>query len=116
MRVRARDDLAMSGLRRGKEYVVLGLDDQYFRVLNNEEEPVLFPRSAFIVLDDHVPEDWVWRRYSDGQFLANPPEMASRGFYDAFFDRKKWALTALAGYLKRAGIKREPRSRRQRPM
>jgi hypothetical protein len=104
MRIRAKEKLF--GLTVGKEYEVIGLDDQYYRVLDDSGEPVLFPHTAFVVLDEQVPPDWVWQRYAEGDFYANPPELQGPGFYEDYFDHKRYAQEAFAVYLRRVGLHR----------
>lgn len=76
----------------GKEYVVIGLDHDHYRVINDIEEPCLFPRKGFQIVDDSIPEDWIWTRYSNDEYYADPPGLHERGFYEAFFDGKPEAM------------------------
>jgi len=90
-----------SQLTRGKNYVVIGLDDTYFRIVNDSGEPTLYPRRAFTVTDDTVPHDWIWQHFDDGEFYAAPPELSSVGFYERYFDHDEEAVTIFNHYIKK---------------
>ncbi len=82
MKVRMKDNApGVNFLTRGKEYEVIGLDHESFRVLDDKREPILFPKSFFLVVDNRISEDWIWDRYSSDEFYANPPELHEPGFY-----------------------------------
>jgi hypothetical protein len=92
----------------GKEYEVIGLDHESFRVLDDKGEPILFLKSLFSVIDDRIPEDWIWERYSSDEFYANPPELHEPGFYEDFFDGKKEAVGRLNAYLQKHVLQPPP--------
>jgi hypothetical protein len=85
MIVRARDNLRYNDyLIPGKEYVVIGLDEEGFTVIDEKGQPVPFPRTCFVVVDESIPSDWVWDRTSESEFCANPIELADPDFYGHF--------------------------------
>lgn len=93
MRVRVRSQEQVRGpipryLTVGREYLVIGADDQHLRVMDDCGEPILYPRKLFEVVDDDVPSDWVRRDYEDGEYHIDPPEVAFPGFYEDYFDHK----------------------------
>jgi hypothetical protein len=111
MRLRVKegfDDLKY--LTSGREYQVIGLDDEYFRIVDDTGEPILVPRTVFDITDDVVPEDWIWNRYADDEFYADPPELHPRGFYEDYFDGKEYARKAMTSYLQRIGLSPLPSS------
>ena len=83
----------------------LGIANDYLRVIDDTGEPYLFPRSAFIVIDDRIPADWVQTHYDDGEFHANPPELHAPGFYEDYFDHKEYAVKAFDAYIEHRGLK-----------
>lgn len=93
----------------GKEYVVIGLDEEYYRIVDDYGEPVLFEKFMFNVVDDAIPDDWIWQRNSDDDYCADPPGLNVRGFYEDFFDRKEYAIKRLNDYLRTIGIAIEAR-------
>lgn len=115
MRVRARADVEVNyWLTAGREYAVIGLDEEHFRVLNDGGEPTLFAREEFEVLDGATPSDWVWRHFDDGEFHADPPGLHEPGFYEDYFDHEEYAVTRVDEYLRMAGIPR-PATTKSRP-
>ena len=92
-----------SELTFGKDYYVIGLDDKYFRLIDDEGEPILFPRPLFNVVEDTIPEDWIWDRYDDA-YYADPPGLNVRGFYDRYFDHKQEAIDEFQAYLRSVGL------------
>jgi len=102
--VALRTDNGFWSLTQGKEYIVIGLDHDCFRVIDDKCEPILFPKGGFKLVDDSVPPDWVWQRESDDVYYADPPELARPGFYEQYFDGKPEIINQFNDYLRRAGL------------
>jgi len=90
----------------GKMYALVGISQDSFRVLNDNEEPVIYPKNMFDEIDLVIPGDWIWQRYSEDEYCVNPPELASPGFFEDWFDHKSEALTVFDNYLLRVGIRK----------
>jgi hypothetical protein len=86
------------GLRRhsltvGREYEVLGIEADYYRVLNDPEtwpygnDPVLFHPSGFRLLDAKEPSFWVCQIGEEGERYCYPPEWSEPGFFEDYHDR-----------------------------
>src|SRR5947209_3590867 len=88
----------------GRKYVVIGVDHESYRIVDNKGEPILFPKKGFRILEDAIPEGWVWNRYGDDEYYADPPELAKPGFYEDFFDGKPEAVEQFREYLRKAGL------------
>ncbi len=82
-----------------KEYYVFGLDHESFRILDDENEPALYPKNLFVVTDDAIPVDWVWNRYSEDEYYADPPGLHEPGFYEDYFDGKQEAIQRFDAYV-----------------
>lgn len=91
----------------GREYDVIGLDHESYRVIDDKGEPILFSKTLFSVTDDRVPDDWIWDRYADDEYYANPPELHEPGFYEDLFDHKPDAVSRFDSYLRKVGIVRQ---------
>ena len=77
-----------------KSYLVVGLSEEFLRVINDAGEPILYPRSCFEFSEGEIPIDWVREEFPDGEFHIEPAETASIGFYERFFDGDQDAVDA----------------------
>lgn len=109
MRVRAKqeihdrtlDEFDNQHLSPGREYLVVGYDEQFVRVVNDVWEPILYPWYLFEVIDSSVPTDWIRVEEGDGEYSVNPPECNEPGFYESFFDGEPSAKAQFARVLLR---------------
>jgi hypothetical protein len=88
----------------GREYLVIGMDQASFRVVDDKGEPILFPKEGFRVVDDAIPEDWTWDRPSEDECYGGPEGLQTSGFYEDYFDGKREAIEQFTQYLQRNGI------------
>lgn len=88
------------------EYVVIGIDNENYRVVNDSLEPVLYPKTIFDVLDDSIPTDWVRTDFEDGEYFIDPPQFSEIGFFEDYFDGIESALSTYNSYLKNNGIEK----------
>jgi hypothetical protein len=109
MRVRAKpivhehvvDEFDHQHITPSKEYIVIGFDDEYFRVIDDADHPILYPRALFDVVDPSVPDDWVRRDEPDGSYYVDPPECSAPGFYEDVFDQDADAIAVLRKVVRR---------------
>jgi len=73
-------------------YVVIGIEADDYRILNDAGRPYLYPRHLFKVLDTREPQDWVTEYGEDGERYAYPVPHNSPGFFEDFFDDKSRAV------------------------
>ncbi len=85
VRLRKRDP-KYPDLSPGQLYVVLGIEADDFRIINDQGRPYLYPRQLFTVADRHLPRNWVFERGQDGERYAYPAVMNAPGFFEDFFD------------------------------
>jgi hypothetical protein len=71
----------------GREYDVLTIEDDLYRILNDRDDPVLDHVSLFDVLNDEAPPFWTTRTDSDGDRHRGPPRWLERGFFEGYHDR-----------------------------
>ncbi len=76
----------------GQGYVVIGIEADDFRILNNQGRPYLYPCRLFEIIDPREPADWVTESGDDGERYAYPPSLNTCGFFEDFFDAKKGAV------------------------
>lgn len=71
----------------GGEYEVLGIEGNFFRLLDNFGEPVLYDPENFDVVDPTEPPCWLSALGEDGERYAYPPGWSRTGFFEAWHDR-----------------------------
>jgi hypothetical protein len=76
----------------GHPYVVIGIESDEFRILNDAGRPNLYPPGAFTVLDSSESSDWVMDYGEDGERYAYPPLLNRPGFFEDFFDDRPKAV------------------------
>ena len=72
-------------LSEGRVYEVLGIEGDWFRLLSDRGEPVLFDPSWFRVIDPAEPGNWV-SLVEDGVRYAYPPDWGRPGFFEDWHD------------------------------
>ena len=73
-------------------YVVIGIEANEFRILNDAGRPFLYPPTLFSVHDKREPTDWVTEIGDDGERYSYPPPLNKPGFFEDFFDAKASAV------------------------
>ena len=76
-----------------QRYMVIGIEADDLRVLNNAGRPYLYPSRLFTVIDRREPADWVTEFGDDGERYAYPPPLNKSGFFEDFFDDKPRAVS-----------------------
>lgn len=99
MKIKIKNSGHIKNLSPGIAYAVIAIDDIYYRVVNDNEEPVLYKKYLFDIIDSHVPEHWIKREYSDGEFYLNPPEFSQVGFFEDYFNGNQDAVNEYNSYL-----------------
>jgi hypothetical protein len=73
-------------------YMVLGIEADDLRILNDRGRPYLYPREIFNVVDAREPDDWVSELGEDRERYAYPPPLNDSGFFEDYFDGKPEAV------------------------
>ncbi|MBI4551290.1 MAG: hypothetical protein HY710_03430 [Candidatus Latescibacteria bacterium] len=76
----------------GQPYVVIGIEADELRILNDHGRPYLYSRQLFEVVDPRAPEDWVTEVGAEGERYAYPLPLNESGFFEDFFDGKPEAV------------------------
>lgn len=69
-----------------KKYIVIEISNDDYRVVNDLEEPILYPKYLFEVVNGKIPSGWLFREYEDNEYHIGPIELSKIGFYEDFFD------------------------------
>lgn len=75
-----------------QSYVVIGIEADDLRILNDAGRPYLYPARLFAVVDSRESSDWVTDYGEDGERYAYPPPLNKPGFFEDFFDQKPRAV------------------------
>ena len=79
----------------GREYEVLGIEGDYYRILSDEEatpygnDPVLYEPECFSITDPREPDFWICKIGEDGERYCYPPEWSEPGFFEDYHDGKE---------------------------
>jgi hypothetical protein len=78
----------------GKKYLLLGISNKYYRVLDEDNEPALYPKPWFDKIFQ-IPLNWIKEKHTKGEYHIYPPELNEKGFFEKWFDKdptvlKKW--------------------------
>jgi hypothetical protein len=76
----------------GLPYVVIGIEADDYRILNDQGRPYLYPARLFKVIDSSKPHDWIMERGEEGESYAYPQLLSAVGFFEDFFDAKPKAV------------------------
>jgi hypothetical protein len=70
----------------GREYEVLGLSQDSYQLLNDEDEPILYDNCCFEVSDTVEPGFWVSHYGEEGERYASPVEWIRPGYFEDWHD------------------------------
>ena len=76
----------------GLSYLVIRIEANDFRILNDQGRPYLYPSRLFKIIDAHKPDDWATERDEEGECYAYPPPLNGIGSFEDFFDDKPKAV------------------------
>ena len=76
----------------GQPYVVIGIEGNEYRILNDAGRPYLYSPDLFRVLDAREPGGWLTEYGDDGERYAYPAPLNEAGFFEDFFDEKPKAI------------------------
>jgi hypothetical protein len=77
-----------------QNYVVIGIEADALRLLNDQGRPYLYPAHLFEVVDSQEPADWVTEYGEENEGYAYPSPLNEVGFFEDFFDEKKKVVAA----------------------
>ena len=91
-------------LVQGHDYEVIGIDDEHFRTVDESSEPSLHPKSFFSDCQIDPPNHWKYQDFGEGEYAYDPPQFASRGFFEDYADGKPAAVQESRDYLRRRSL------------
>lgn len=78
MKVKLKSELKpqwhIHGLTQDKLYDVIQISNNYYRLVNDDNSPVLFDIRAFDIVDDEIPSNWVYKVWinEDDEIFHDP--------------------------------------------
>ena len=75
-----------------RPYVVIGIEADHLRMLNDDGRPFLYPARLFRIIDRREPEDWISEIGDEGERYAYAPPLNGVGFFEDFFEGNKRAV------------------------
>jgi hypothetical protein len=101
----ALDEFNNQNLGPNKVYEVIGITDEYFRIVDEASEPILYPKYLFDIIDPIIPQSWVRKDYPDDEYFIDPPELSGPDFdYEDYFDGKPEAKVIFERFLISHGL------------
>ena len=97
-------DSPLRCLTKSGVYPVIGISDDSYRIINDLNEPVLYEKKNFDVVDDEIPQQWVRQDFADGEYYIDPPEFSEPGFFEDYFDGVQSAINKYNRYLRLNGL------------
>jgi hypothetical protein len=90
MRVRAKEEALRESevchrLTAQQEYFVIGVYSDALRVIDDDGEPIIYPKSLFDVRDTSIPAGWEFYEPEEGDYYLEPTRTAARGLYEDYF-------------------------------
>ena len=79
----------------GPPYVVIGIEADEFRLLNDAGRPFWYEPSLFLVVDNHTPAEWFTEIGDDGERYSYPTSQSIRRFCTASLPSALWTLANL---------------------
>lgn len=73
-------------------YVVIGIEADDFRLLNDQGRPYLYAYECFEIIDPRQPDDWITEIGEDGERYAYPLALSKVGFFEDFFAAQQQAV------------------------
>ena len=77
-----------------QNYVVIGIEADDLRILNDQGRPYLYPVRLFEIVDAREPADWIAELGEDKERYAYPPPLNDVGFFEDFFDDEESAVAS----------------------
>ena len=69
-----------------KIYTVLGIEDNYYRLLGNNNDPCLYKANQFDIIDSTEPNFWVTETDEYNKRYAYPLSWNEAGFFEDYHD------------------------------
>ncbi|MCK5001321.1 MAG: hypothetical protein KAS23_17375 [Anaerohalosphaera sp.] len=86
-----------------KEYIVIGIADDYYTIVDDDKSPCGFSRRQFDVVDRTKPDDWVTEYGEDGERYMFAPEIGDPPIFEDYHDYDQKAISKFWRYMHKKG-------------
>lgn len=76
----------------GHAYPVIGIEADWYRLIDDSGMPYLYPDRLFTIVNSTVPRNWIVTFDEDGQRYAYPAPLNEPGFFEDFHDGNRRAV------------------------
>lgn len=97
-------ELSFATVQIGKIYHVVEIQNDYFRIVDDKYQPILFPMDIFNVIENHIDNNWVFSLSDGNQFNIVPLELSGQYFFEDYFDGVLECEKIWLNYLKCLGF------------
>jgi len=73
----------------GKVYLVIGIEADSYRIVNDAQMPYLYNPNQFEVIDSQRPNFWITEYGEDQEEYSYPSSWNAPGFFEEFHDGNK---------------------------
>ena len=80
------DDRRIVSLTRGQIYVVIGIEADDYRIVDDYNDPCLYDPTCFELIDATEPEFWQCEMGAEGERYCYPHEYNQPGFFEDYHD------------------------------
>jgi hypothetical protein len=70
----------------GSPYVVISIEADLYRLINDRGEPIIYDPVCFEVIDRQEPPFWLSVQGEEGERYASPPGWNTPGFFEEWHD------------------------------
>ncbi len=98
---------AFEALSENRVYYVIGIEADWYRLLDDYAKPCLYPYKAFLIVDPSEPPDWTTEYGEDGERYSYNRKIFRRGFFEDYFDRDPKAIEIFNNYIHKIGVQYE---------
>ena len=82
-------------LVQGNEYVLIGIETDGYRIIDESGEPTWFPKAYFLEEEVLPPPEWIYRKYDEGEYEYVMQQFSEPGFFEDYADKVKEAVEAI---------------------
>jgi hypothetical protein len=93
MIVKLKQSIPYQNINPNNIYFVIGIEADYYRIINDLGKPYLYSPDIFQVIDDSEPTDWSTEFGQEGERYSYPIALNQAGFFEDYFDGKEESIS-----------------------